>query len=210
MARHCLVALSLGLWAIATPAAANTITYNWLGIVDQIDEFAHPGFTIGAKIKISVTLDDVIPDTDPSLEIGQYSASVFNPPILVLAANVGGNADTGSFHFATVLNDHNGADAFSVSTGSPLVGNVFSLDFSTSDLGVLTSDALPLSINPANFDTAIFSVYGEGPPGFSGRIVASLPGTVPLPDSALMLVSALAGLVGAGWYKSFRPTTTAH
>ena len=205
---RCLVGLSLTLWAIATPAAANTITYNWLGIVDQSDLSANPSFTVGEKIKISLTLDDVIPDTAPSLEIGQYDADIFNPPVLVLAANIGGIADTGTFQFAQVFNGHNGTDAFSVDSGGPTIGNVFSIDFSTSDLGVLTSDALPLSINPGDFDTASFSVYGDGPPGFSGRIISSV-GTVPLPGSAFMLVSALTGLVGAGCYKLRCLRTTA-
>jgi hypothetical protein len=206
--QHCLVALSLGLWAIATPAAATTITYNWRGVVDHVDHVV-PGFGVRPtqRINIHLTLDDAVPDTNPASDIGEYDTVIF-PPILVVAVDIGGFTGIGSFQSATVFNDHNGTDAFSVSTGDLHIGNVSSFDFSTSDLGVLTSDALPLSLNPAKFDTATFQVYGYYP-GVSGRILGSLPGVVPLPGSAVMLVSALAGLVGAGWYKSRRLGTAA-
>jgi hypothetical protein len=198
--QHCLVALSLGLSAIATPAGASTITYNWSGIVDNVDP-GHHGVAIGEKIKISLTLNGAVPDTAAQPEIGRYDGTVFDPPFLVLAVDIGGTTALGSFHDVTVFNNFNGVDAFSVDVNSPMIGNVFSIDFGTSNLGVLTSDALPLSINPDNFETATFRVYGEGPPGFSGTIVSSVPGIVPLPGSVGMLVSALAGLAGLGWYK---------
>jgi hypothetical protein len=196
--RLCLVALSLGLGAITTPAAANTITYNWFGVVEDVAPSPPPGVTIGKWIKIGLAIDDGVSDTDPSSEIGRYDANIFGPPALVLAVDIGGETNIGTFEHATVLNDHNGTDAFTVSGDSPRIGSVFRLDFSTSDLGVLTSDALPLSINPDDFDRARFSVYGEIPIGFSGRIVSQTP----LPGSVGLLVSALTGLVGAGWWKS--------
>jgi hypothetical protein len=209
--QHCLVALSLGLSANATPAAASTITYNWSGIVDNVDPGTH-WVTIGETIKISLTLDGAVPDLASQPEIGQYDGTVFAPPFLpnlVLAVDIGGMTSLGSFHDITVFNNFNGVDAFSIDVNSPMIGNVFVIEFATSNLGALTSDALPLSINPVDFDTATVRVYGEGPPGFSGRIVSSVPGTVPLPGSVVMLVSALAGLAGAGWYRSRLLGTTA-
>jgi|AraplaMF_Col_mMF_1032025.scaffolds.fasta_scaffold00087_51 hypothetical protein len=204
--RFCLVTLSLGLGTIATPAAASTITYNWYGIV-EIDHY--PGVTLSENIKISVTLNDAVPDTNPSPEIGQYDTQIW-PPVLVVAASVGPSTAVGEFQTGTIFNDHNGIDAFSIGTGSLHIGNVLSFNFSTSNLSALTSDALPLSLNPDDFDVATFSVLGyggpEGPVGFSGRVVLA---PTPLPGSVGMLISALAGLVGAGWYKSRSLRTTA-
>jgi len=199
----CVVALSLGLWAITNSAAASAITYSWLGIVDQIDPSADPGFAIGERIKITLTLDDVVPDTNPSPEIGQYDTQ-FYPPVLVLAVNVGGYVEIGDYQSATVFNNHNGTDLFSVGAGRPQVGSTFQFDFSASNLGALTSDALPLSINPRAFDTATFREYGYIP-GFSGRILSATP----VPGSVGCFVCALAGLAGVGWWKTYRLRATA-
>jgi hypothetical protein len=203
--RSCLVALSLGLGTIATPAAAGTITYSWLGTVDYIAPGHHPGVTLQQKIGLSLTLNDAVSDADPSSEIGSYNTTIWSPEVLVLAVNIDGRTDRGMYHSATVLNDHNGADAFSISGESPHTGIAFSLDFSTSDLAVLTSDALPLSLIADDFSIARFAVYQHGgPPLFGGTLLT----TTPLPGSVVMLVSALTGLVGAGWWKSSRRPET--
>jgi hypothetical protein len=199
--RLCLVILAFGLMAIATPAAANTITYNWSGIVTEIFPGEHPAVSLGQRITATLTLNDAVPDFEPaSPEVGRYlvdTTSSIPHPHLVLAVDIAGYTDIGFYQEATVLNDHNGRDAFSVSSFSPHLG-AFDLTFITSDLGVLTSDALPLSIDPHAFHTANFTVSHHNPL-FSGTFFPT-----PLPGSVGMLVSALAGLAGAGWWKSRR------
>jgi hypothetical protein len=204
--RSCLVAVLLGLSAIATPAAAGTITYSWLGTIDYIAPGHDPGVTLQQKIALSLTLNDAVSDLEPSSEIGTYATDIWSPEVLVLAVNIDGRTDRGMYHYATVLNDHNGTDAFSIRGESPHTGIAFSLDFSTSDLGVLASDALPLSLTADDFSIARFAIYQHGgPPLFGGTLLT----TTPLPGSIVMLVSALTGLGGAGWWKSRRRRTTA-
>jgi hypothetical protein len=205
--RFCLVSWSLGLLlmgGVVTPAAAGTITYNWFGIVDTIAPGTTPDVADGDTLKISLTLGDGVSDGNPSPEVGNYFAFNSSPNVLVLAVDIGGRTDTGMVHEATVFNDHNGKDAFSVSGSSPHIGIIFQFDFSTSDLGVLNSDALPLSLIPEDFDTARFTIFQHGgPPLFSGRLVT----TTPLPGSIGLLASGLMGLVGMGWWKSRRLRT---
>jgi|AraplaMF_Col_mMF_1032025.scaffolds.fasta_scaffold00211_21 hypothetical protein len=202
--RFCLVSLSLGfslVMGVITPAAANTITYNWFGIVDTIAPGTTPGVADGDTFRISLTLSDAVPDGNPSPEIGYYLAFMGGPNDLVLAVDVGGRTNIGLYQEATVQNDHNGKDTFSINTASPLIGFLFQFDFSTSDLGVFNSDALPLSLIPEHFDSARFTLFQHGgPPLFSGRLVT----TTPLPGSIGLLVSGLLSLVGAGWWKSRR------
>jgi hypothetical protein len=107
------------------------------------------------------------------------------------------------FHEATVQNDHNGKDAFSVVGASVLIGVTYQFDFSTSDLGVFSSDAIPRSLIPEDFDTARFTIFRPDGPLFSGRLVT----TTPLPGSIGLLVSGLMSLAGAGWWKSRRIRT---
>jgi hypothetical protein len=196
--RLCLVALSLGFATVITPAAASTITYDWVGTVNYIAPGEHPGVSLNQKIAISLSLNDAVGDADPSSEIGQYNADIWSPEVLVAAVNIDGRTDRGMVQNATVYNDHNGRDGFSILTFNFMTGAVFSFDFSTSNLGVLTSDALPLSLRADDFGIANFTVYSFGPPQFSG----TLRTVTPLPGSAGLLVSGLVGLIGAGWCKS--------
>jgi hypothetical protein len=200
--RLCLVALPLALTAISSPSAAGTITFNWFGVVDDIAPGTTPGVVLGETMRISVTLGDDVEDGDPSPEIGRYVSANTSPHVLVLAVDVGGRTDTGMLQEATVENDHNGKDTFSVQGESPHIGITFEFDFSTSDLGVFSSDAIPLSLIPEDFDTARFTIYQHGgPPLFSGKLVTT---TTPIPGSVGLLASALAGLLGAGWLKMRR------
>ena len=201
--RLCLMTLSVGLAAIATPAAASTITYSWSGMVTEIFPGEHPTVTVGQRITATLSLNDGVSDFNASPEVGRYLVdSSTSPQPLVLAVDIAGYTDIGMFQEATVLNDHNGRDAFSVRSFSPHLGQ-FEFDFITSDLGVLTSDALPLLIDPHKFQTASFTVLHNNPL-FSGTFFPT-----PLPGSIGLLVSALTGLVGAGWWKSRRLGTTA-
>jgi hypothetical protein len=194
--RLCLVTLSIGLAAIATPAAASTITYSWSGMVTEIFPGEHPTVSLGQRITASLTLNDGVSDFDSSPEVGRYLVdTALSPQVLMLAVDIAGYTDIGMFQEATVLNDHNGRDAFSVSSFSPHLGQ-FEFNFITSDLGVLTSDALPLSLDPHAFQTANFTVSHNNPL-FSGTFFPT-----PLPGSIGLLVSALTGLIGAGWWKS--------
>jgi hypothetical protein len=189
-----LAVLSLG--TAAAPAAATPITYAWTGTVEVVDPDFPTGVTVGETIGITLTLDNSIADTNPSPDEGDYSSNPATPP-LVLAVDIGGNMASGPFQTVTVLNDHQGVDAFEISTSSQMTGLGFTITFETDHTGVLTSDAIPLAIDPADFETAVFSVdrfpdFAMFLPSFSGTIDAAAP--VPEPGSLLVLGSGLLGL----------------
>ena len=204
-----LIALAFGIAGIATPAAAGTISYAWTGTVTHIVPGSIPVVHHGQRIGITLTLDDSVPDQDPSSTSGIYDQQLM-PPTLVLAVNIGGVTDIGSFQRGTVLANDGGVDEFSIDTGDQMVGRRFLIDFKTSHPGVLTSDSLPLSINPQDFETAVFFVNSPGNiqpvaffPEFSGTIdFAGINLTqTPLPGSLGMFVPALVALLGLGGWQ---------
>lgn len=194
-----LAALSFAIGAAATPATANTISYSWSGIVDHVVSDSTAAVAVGQHIHITLSLNDAVSDTDPSASRGSYQTVAANPPILVLGVDIGGVTDVGAFQFATVLHNDGGIDEFDVDTGDTLIGDRFHIQFTTSHPGVLSSDALPLSIDPTDFETATFSVNETGPfeqflPVFDGTI--RNVSTVPLPDALPMFALALSALAG--------------
>ncbi|HVO02932.1 MAG TPA: hypothetical protein VMT54_12060 [Candidatus Cybelea sp.] len=197
-----LVAVALGSGA-AAPATANTIGYSWSGIVDHVVAGSPAGVTVGQHITISLSLSDAVPDMNPSPSHGDYETMADIPPVLVLGVDIGGVTDIGAFQFGTVLHDEGGVDEFDVETGDQMIGSRFDIHFATTHPGVLSSDAIPLSINPADFETATFSVNEPGPlqeflPVFNGRILAV--STLPVPNSLAMFSLALGCLwVVAAW-----------
>ena len=182
------------------PAAATPITYAWTGTVDTVEPGYPAGVTVGETIGISLTLDNSFADQDPSPNRGLYSSTPATPP-LVLAVDIGGNTTTGSFQTVEVLDDYRGVDGFEVSTSSQMTGAGFDIMFETKHVGVLTSDAIPFAINPANFEMAAFSVdrfpaFTMFLPAFSGTIDTERP--VPEPSSLAVFGS---GLLGLAWVR---------
>lgn len=209
-----LIASTLALGAGATPAAASTIDYVWTGTVTAVVPGTPPVVAVGQKIGITLTLDNAVPDQDPSPNRGIYDQQQ-QPPNLVVAVNIGGVTNIGSFQTGTVLDNDQGVDEFKIETGDQQIGTRFSIDFKTSNLGVLASDSLPLTIDPHDFELATFSVNPDillplaSSPRFSGTIdFAGLNLTqTPIPGSAGMFVPAVAALLGLGGWKRRRFNT---
>jgi len=203
-------AFALGIVAACgvAPAAASTISYVWTGTVTSVDPISTATVAVGQKIGITLSLDDTVPDQDPSPNRGIYDQQPPTPH-LVVSVNIGGVTDIGSFQFGTVRANDGGIDEFMINTGDQLIGDRFTIDFKNPTPGVLTSDALPLSIDPKDFAIATFLVNGPSfnlPsffPVFSGTIdFAGLNLTqTPLPASGMLFVSALAGLLGFGAWR---------
>jgi hypothetical protein len=207
-----LMALALGIGGIATPAAASTISYAWTGTVTNVVPGSLPVVHHGQRIGITLTLDDSVPDQDASPNRGIFDQQE-QPPDLVVAVNIGGFTTIGSFQFGTVLANDGGVDEFKITSASQHVGDAFGIDFKTSHPGVLTSDSLPLSIDPHDFELATFIVNGPNnflqlafAPRFSGTIdFAGINLTqTPLPGSVGMFVPALLGLLGLGEWQRRR------
>jgi hypothetical protein len=206
-----LIASTLALGAGAAPAAASTIDYVWTGTVTDVVPGTPPVVAVGQKIGITLTLDNAVPDQDASPNRGIYDQQQ-QLPNLVVAVNIGGVTNIGSFQFGTVLDDDQGVDEFKIETGDQQIGTRFVIDFKTSNLGVLSSDSLPLSIDPQDFELASFSVNPDiflplaSAPRFGGTIdfVGLNLTQTPLPGSAVMFVPALVALLGIGGWKRRR------
>ncbi|HLZ08510.1 MAG TPA: hypothetical protein VKT80_07985, partial [Chloroflexota bacterium] len=151
---------------------------------------------VGDKIDISLTLDTSFPDQNPSPNVGFYLCFFCSPPQLVGAANFGAvkfggpTGFPGTVQDVDVLNNDMGVDEFMISTGFPHSGGCcFTILFKTSNLNILTSDAIPLFIDPTEFQTATFSVQPCVTPacisGFSGTIGAA--GEIPEPSGLTLL-----------------------
>ena len=192
MRRFVILAIAAIGWI--SPAVATPISYEWTGTVDRIDPGFPPGVTLSEKIRISLTLDNVFLDQNPAPDQGEYSRDPSQAP-MVLAVDIGGETVVGPFQSVTVLDDHSGVDAFEVVTSSEMTGIGFTIIFETTNLGVLNSDAIPLGIDPADFETATFSVdrfpaFEAFAPSFGGTIDAAAVST-PEPDSIAVLGAAL-------------------
>jgi len=190
-----LAALGFGLWI--GPAEAAIITYDWTGTVDVVDPGFPAGVTVGEKIGVTLTLDSSIPpDLDNTPNMAHYEEEEGQPPF-VLSDNIGGNTDVGVFQDMYVLDNYQGVDEVIIETGNSMTGDGFEIMFKTDHPGALTSDAIPLSIDPADFETATFAVVrnpalGDFLPGFSGTIDAEV--AVPEPSSLAIIGTVLLGL----------------
>jgi hypothetical protein len=183
------------LTAVANFAAAAPITYDFTGTVTFLGEsmFNSFGVSVGDKIAITLTLDNAFPDTNPSPNVGQYDTNFATLESPILGVEVAGTDVTGLFGFVTVRNDDHGIDAIHLSSGTPH-GFGAEMDFSTSDVNVLTSDVIPLSIDPKALDVATFVVRslptGES---FSGTVDAQAA-AAPEPGTLVLLTAGLVGL----------------
>jgi hypothetical protein len=97
-----------------------------------------------------------------------------------------------------VLAGSGGVDSIEISSSSIHTGLGFDILFQTNHVGVLSSDAIPSSIDPGDFDIATFSVdrfsaFTDFLPSFGGTISAATK-PVPEPNSLVMLASVLIGL----------------
>jgi hypothetical protein len=191
-------AVVLGFAALTVvPAQAAPITYNWVGTVTEVDQ-PDPAFAVGGRIAITLTLDGDAVDRDPSPNFGNYNwfPGPFDsgPPILNL--DIGGTGGGGCCFINTVeiYNDVDGFDRIVIASASTHFGTTGALEFRTTDLDTLTSDAIPLSIDPDDFEVATFARLLSYPI-FARGTIDELASAVPEPASITLFGAALLGLV---------------
>jgi hypothetical protein len=178
--------------AVTKIAAAAPITYDFTGTVTVVTSF--PGVSVGDKIAITLTLDSAFPDSDPSPNVGQYNTNqgTFESPLL--DADFGGTGGNELFDGVTIDNNVSGVDAIHLGSGSPQTNGGFSMDFVASSPDVLTSDAIPLSIDPAAFITRTFTRRIAFEHSFFSGTIDAGSTTVPEPGTLMLLTAGLAGL----------------
>ncbi len=195
-------AVVLGFAVLAVvPAQAAPITYNWVGTVTEVDQ-PDLGFAVGGRIAITLTLDGDAVDWDPSPNFGNYNwfpgPFDFGPPILNF--DIGGTGRGGgdaccTIYTVEIYNDVDGFDRIVIATASTHFGTTAVLEFQTTDLDTLTSDAFPLSIDPDDFDVATFARLLTPPGLFARGTIDALPSAVPESASISLLGAALLGLM---------------
>lgn len=119
-------------------------------------------------------------------------------PPLVLALDIGGTGGNAMFQKMIVQNDVNGVDSIYIDAWQVLIGPRAEFLFSTTDLSVLTSNAIPDSIDPADFDIATFARRIRLDQDFAAWTLDSstAPVGVPQPASAALL---LGGAFALAW-----------
>ena len=153
-------------------AKAAPVTYDFTGTITQVGTRVLTPVFLGEHIPISLTLEAAYPATPPGS--GSYGFnglfdpnSPFTAPIL--AANFNNTSALGLFQIVTVRS----GESFSAHTTSPQVGAGFDLSFTGASSGALASNAIPLSLNPADFQDGVFAVTQAFSPttyGYSGTI----------------------------------------
>ncbi len=191
-----LLSLAFGAWIGSADAAI--IAYDWAGTVDVVDPGFPTGVTVGEKIEITLTLDNSLANQSTSADQGLYSSNPGTSP-LILSADIGGNTGLGNFQTMQVFNNHQGLDEVQIQSGDEMTNIGFIITFKTDQLDTLSSTAIPLSIDPTEFETATFQVtrapaFEMFLPSFLGTIDAEVPASVvPEPASFAILGTALLG-----------------
>ena len=179
--------------SFCAPAGAMPVTYAWTGTVTE-NNSGFPGVSVGETIPISLTLNNAVANQSATPDVGVYS-SAFGVPPLILAVNIGGVTIAGSFQTVDVSDNHMGIDEFLISTGTPLTGCCFTILFETSHVGVLTSNAIPLLIDPTKFEIATFSehLFPSVGGSFSGTIDSAV--SVPEPAARMLFGTGLLAII---------------
>ena len=197
--------LLLCLSIAAAPATAATITFNFSGTIDRVQNLLTPPFTTSnspTAMTGSMTVNTL--DTNASLTHGNYAVQNFNIQIGSYSATFGGS---GLVEIRTGSGNGPGADRF-ITTVTPLTGSpvnflsprLFDMDLRGPNT-VFGSDALPTAM------PSISSFSGNnqwrlvfGPQGLSRVVsgtIASLT-AVPLPAAVILFGAGLVALAGLG------------
>lgn len=184
------------------PAMAATITFNFSGTIDHVQNLLNPPFTTSTSptaMTGSMTVNTF--DSNASLTRGNYAVQNFNIQIGSYSAAFGGS---GLVEIRNGNGNGLGADRF-IATVTPLTGNpvnflsprLFDMDL-RGPKTVFGSDALPTAM------PSISSFSGNnqwrlvfGPQGF-GKVVSGTLTAVPLPAAVILFGAGLVALAGLG------------
>jgi hypothetical protein len=207
------VSLALGIFAFCNAIATEPVSSATLFRFEATGEISNSSGDLatfvnaGERAEISFLFDASSPDSDPSPSTGRFGSAIIGP----VSAHFGSQAFAFDPTGATfnIVNDGSGPglDEILLRTaqlGSSTSGDVqsaFSVVFLFSTLDPLVSDSLPASPDLSEFDLS--ASIGLGILNSTGRIsgfsgvdrldqVSITP--IPLPASALFLLTALGGL----------------
>ena len=195
--------VAIAMAALSLPAqAASLFTFTGTGTIIGSNNAA---FNAGSAASLTFTFDADNADTNPLPNRGQYSYPFVGEIVGVFGAETfrvagpGGRADV-----TDSVNNRDqfigGTDISAVSDSGTYAGVQLQFDFRDLDLSAFSSDALPTSLNLADFtgqfDRADFTVTG----GSVGQVVASFSSVtiapvpaVPLPATGVMLLAGFGG-----------------
>jgi hypothetical protein len=195
-----LLAFWLGMFGIGGAIAA-PVKYEFTGTVTHND--LSPSFfphAVGDKIPVTFTLQTAYPDTDPSSLRGEY----YNPTGIydigpVLAVEIGAAGGFAIHQYLQVFDNYTDAngdtyDGLTFEVGEPQRGVTSRFTFRTSDLSVLSSDDIPLAIDPGHFEIAAFDRVARPFEVTGGGTLAAVA-DIPEPGVMALLGAALLGFV---------------
>jgi hypothetical protein len=189
---------------LAAPAGAATITVTFTGTIDFIDSSISSGpFEVGDPINGSFQIDSTTPDGDALTTEGEYEGAISN-----LTFSFGDYDGTGSGENQLHMRDGAGfvVDNFFVQSefSGPDVGGFppfhFLFNLGDSDNTIFTSDAIPMSLDLADFEIrglTLGFLDGSSVPSVNGTIT-SLTYTVPEPGALGVLALGAAALAVIG------------
>ena len=171
----------------ASASYATPVTYDFTG---RVNALSNQPVTVGQLVPIEVTVDAAYPASNSKPGVTQYLGG-FTGPSPVLSATMDGVNVMGEVSSMAVDYGASGS-AITISSGTPLTDAGFSLSFMTDKADVLTNGAVPLTIDPGEFQSATFRrtvafnyVY------YAGTIDPPAAETVPSPGAAPLLATGL-------------------
>jgi hypothetical protein len=182
--------LVLALLALPGVARADIINVNWIGTVSFVDPVLASVFTVGDSASGSFQIDTSVSDEDANPSNGVYSNAVS-----ALVFGFGSYAGSGTDNAIQIFNDGSINDEFLVAstfTADSIGANspgAFRFDLTDSTKTALSTDLIPLSLDPAAFTgrTGQLSFFdGVALHGVSANITFSYA-PVPEPGSATLL-----------------------
>jgi hypothetical protein len=185
---------------LASPAAAATITVSFSGTIDFVpSQIASGPFEAGDPVSGSFQIDSATPDGDAEPTEGSYEGAVSN-----LSFEIGGYSGAGAGENELHMRDGEGfvVDNFFVQSdfGGPDVAGFppfhFLVNLGDTDNTVFTSDAIPASLDLAEFEIAsVILGFLDGNSVYNvDASITSLTYTVPEPASFALLALGASAL----------------